>query len=179
MRRTFEELEEKCFIERLGRSSGVMTVFSSFYAGGWIFDNSRVRKVAYIGVESWLYNDLLTKAFKNALGRKRPGGGNTNNFHNWSGDSSMPSGHTSTAFCMASVIATEYDSIWIDMLSYGTASLVAFSRLYRDVHWTSDTVAAAALGITIGKTTHRLYGYDPKNWSIIFTGSQVVMMKKF
>ena len=64
LRLTFEELEEKSFMERLGRSSGVMTVFGSFYVGGLVFKNKRARKITYIGITSWFYNDLITKLLK-------------------------------------------------------------------------------------------------------------------
>ncbi len=65
---------------------------------------------------------------------------------------SMPSGHTITAFSIATVFATEYKNIlWVPILSYTIATGVALSRIYDNKHWASDVVMGSALGWAIGK----------------------------
>jgi membrane-associated phospholipid phosphatase len=67
-------------------------------------------------------------------------------------NASFPSGETTQAFAVASVIATHYDStsIWVEVSSYGVASLVGVARIYEHGHWTSDTVAGAFVGTGVG-----------------------------
>src|SRR5262249_31293111 len=72
---------------------------------------------------------------------------------------SFPSGHATGAFAFASVIASHYDSIWVDVTSYGIAGLVGAARIEQDAHWTSDVVAGALIGGLIG---HHLVEFNRK-----------------
>jgi membrane-associated phospholipid phosphatase len=70
----------------------------------------------------------------------------------------MPSGHAMAAFATAAVLAKEYPSI--APLVYALAAYVGLTRLQQNVHWGSDVVAGAALGLLIGweadKVTRKL-----------------------
>jgi len=69
---------------------------------------------------------------------------------------SFPSGHSTTAFAIGSVIAAHSDQAWVKVSAYSIASLVAFSRVYHDEHWTSDVAAGALLGTLVGESVVRL-----------------------
>lgn len=60
---------------------------------------------------------------------------------------SLPSGHTAAAFLMASLLAHFYPSVSI--LVYIWASIIGLSRVLLGVHYPSDIVAGALLGLTI------------------------------
>jgi membrane-associated phospholipid phosphatase len=62
--------------------------------------------------------------------------------------SSFPSGHASTAFAAATVVALLQPRLRVPALA--VATLVAVSRVYLGVHFTSDVVAGAVLGALIG-----------------------------
>ena len=179
LKKIFKGLDEDEGIERFGRSSGVMMTCAAFYGGGILTHSPKAKRVAFIGVEAWLYNDTVSKLFKAGLGRARPGARDPYDFDSFSGKSSLPSGHTSTAFCLATVISSEYKSGLVATAAYGTATMVGFSRLYRDVHWASDVVVSAVLGVAIGKATHDLYGTNPRNWEIILDGQGAKVSRKF
>jgi len=64
--------------------------------------------------------------------------------------SSFPSGHTTTAFAIATMLVfltrnTKYRTL--GYLSYLIAALIGFSRIYRGVHWPTDVLAGACFGI--------------------------------
>ena len=67
---------------------------------------------------------------------------------------SFPSGHTASSFAAAAVFIA-IDSR-ISALIILIASLIAFSRLYLNVHYFSDIVAGAFLGIFCGTLTAHL-----------------------
>ena len=64
----------------------------------------------------------------------------------------FPSGHTATAFSIATVFATQYkDKKAIPILCYTAASLVGISRLTEHEHWASDVFVGGLMGYLCGK----------------------------
>lgn len=59
--------------------------------------------------------------------------------------SSFPSGHAAVSFAGATAIALA-DPAWAAP-AYGWAALVSYSRLYNGVHYPTDVLAGAALGV--------------------------------
>ena len=60
---------------------------------------------------------------------------------------SLPSGHTAAAFLMASLIAHFYPTL--SVVAYVWASCIGGSRVLLGVHYPSDILAGALLGIAI------------------------------
>lgn len=71
---------------------------------------------------------------------------------------SFCSGHTSSAFSIATVFAEQYkDSPYVPAVAYGLATLAGLSRIYDNKHWASDAFVGAALGYFIGKSVVSLH----------------------
>jgi membrane-associated phospholipid phosphatase len=71
---------------------------------------------------------------------------------------SFPSGHTYTAFSIATVFAMEYrDKPFIPILCYSTATLVGLSRLTENRHWAMDILPGALLGYYSAKQVVKSY----------------------
>jgi membrane-associated PAP2 superfamily phosphatase len=65
---------------------------------------------------------------------------------------SFPSGHTASAFSIATVFAMQYkDKPVIPIISYSAAALVGVSRLTEHKHWASDVFAGAIIGYLCGR----------------------------
>ena len=60
---------------------------------------------------------------------------------------SLPSGHTAAAFLMATLIASFYPAA--ALLAYVWACCIGMSRILLGVHYPSDILAGATLGVTI------------------------------
>ncbi|MBO8127177.1 MAG: phosphatase PAP2 family protein, partial [Firmicutes bacterium] len=107
-------------------------------------------EVAYKMANSVLYAGIGFSLLKTVVGRPRPYTGEVKNRPlSFSRDyASFPSGHTATAFAMARVLAEEYPDY--KYFYYAGAALVGLSRIYLDVHYASDVVAGAALGLYAG-----------------------------
>lgn len=65
------------------------------------------------------------------------------------GDASFPSGHTASSFAAVWALREAGSPLWKPALVL--AVLIAFSRLYLYVHWPSDVLCGALLGMAAGR----------------------------
>ncbi len=118
--------------------------------GGRVSD--AVRLSAMLGVESALVNGLL----KSLVRRERPVDDVERPHHlRIPLTSSFPSGHASSAFMAASLLA-ERDRA-LGPLYAALAAVVALSRIHVRIHHGSDVVAGAALGVALGAIARRAW----------------------
>ena len=127
-------------------------VLGAFYVGGEIFKDPRAKSVALDGLSaSIIASGLILQPLKYGIGRSRPSANQgAYSFQPFRGGDSFPSGHTTEAFALATVIAEHYDSLWIKFTSYGVASMVGYARVNNNAHWASDVLAGAAIGTFVG-----------------------------
>ncbi|SRR5581483_4709883 len=142
-------------------------VLGAFYLGGAFFNDERAKVVALDGASaSIIASGLILYPLKYAVGRSRPGDNRgAYHFQPFGGSDSFPSGHTTEAFVLATVIAEHYDSIWIKIGSYGVASMVGYARMNNNYHWASDVLAGAAIGTFV---SHVVVHYNQKHWRVAF-----------
>lgn len=69
-------------------------------------------------------------------------------------DFSFPSGHTAVSFAAAAALKASGCRLWI--AACVIAIIMGFTRLYLYVHWPSDVVAGAIVGVFAGFAGHRL-----------------------
>ena len=152
------------YIDPLGDGRYGAAICGVFYVGGKIFNNDRAKETAIMGIESMAVAGALSSLGKFLIGRQRPnknkGAFSYTGVDSRSYKSSLPSGHTTMAFSLASVIAEQYENIAVNILVYGAASAVGFQRVYDDKHWLSDVAAGAVLGTVVGKTIVKLNRAD-------------------
>lgn len=80
---------------------------------------------------------------------------------------SFPSGHAAYAFMAAFVLSAFFGRKY---LFFSAAALIAFSRVYIGVHYPSDVISGAALGMGIGYLLVSIVGYVKKDLdSILFS----------
>ena len=120
----------------------------------------------------------VTALLKEAFGRVRPNveGSEPLDFEPFSGNNSMPSGHTSAAFGFAASLAGDVHPLWAKIGLYTLATGTAWSRVYDNKHWTSDVVFGALVGITSAKLVNgswQLWGIAPP--AIFTDGHQVTV----
>ncbi|MCM0082318.1 phosphatase PAP2 family protein [Geomonas sp. Red32] len=135
-------------------------VAATLYGAGALTDSPRVLLLGQKLGEALLLADGTTLILKEAVGRARPEAGKGESDYRpfrFDGDYSLPSMHTASSFAVAHVLAAESDSWGVKALCYTGATLVGFSRLYRDQHWASDVVLGAAIGELAGSAVTRYY----------------------
>lgn len=149
----YEEISK--YVEPLGvtRREFYLTM-GTLYLSGLVSKNSKLKKTSMLLSEAVLFNGSLTSFFKDIFGRPRPSqqGGDWDDFYPFSGYDAFPSGHTSTAFTLVTVISNQYPSRLVKVTGYTIASLVGLQRLNSDVHGIADVFAGAVLGIWVGNT---------------------------
>ncbi len=69
----------------------------------------------------------------------------------------MPSGHAGVAFSVATSVAFTDIGLWLTLLAWGLAVIVAHSRILLGIHNLNEIVAGALLGIGITVSMHLLF----------------------
>jgi hypothetical protein len=108
-------------------------------------------------IEAAGFSAVTTTLLKYASRRSRPNESADPNDWRSSGDS-FPSMHTSAAFAIGTVLAESGgdNHRWIRrFLGYGLAGATGYARLHDNVHWLSDTMAGAAVGIATARFVMR------------------------
>jgi membrane-associated phospholipid phosphatase len=104
-------------------------------------------------LEAAAFSAATTTLLKYAAGRDRPNETDDPDAWRQKGDS-FPSLHASAAFAIGTVLAESGSDNhrWLRRtLGYGIAGATAYARLHDNVHWLSDTVAGAAVGIATAR----------------------------
>jgi len=155
-----------------GFGDGLYTVpaLGAAYLVGEGTRDARLRRASLDAVESLAISGLFVTAIKVTAGRDRPYVGNGRG--SWTGPSasnphnSFPSGHSSDAFSVATVFATEYGDVpGVAPAAYALAALTAVSRVYNDQHWTSDVLIGGALGYFTAKSVARAHAGKDGRWA--------------
>jgi membrane-associated phospholipid phosphatase len=129
--------------------------FGGFAIHSLITNDIGTRKIAYEIGQASIYAGVINYVLKLAIGRARPymNEGNTS-FHPFSSlfkedYHALPSGHTTVAFVISTVLSRNAKPVWLKVLAYLPAALTFVSRSYQDQHWISDDFLAAAFGYFI------------------------------
>jgi membrane-associated phospholipid phosphatase len=114
---------------------------------------------------------VITPLLKKGFGRQRPNQDemNSHDFDPGSTQDSFPSGHSTSAFALASAIAGHSDGWIVPTVAYTVASSVAVARLNDNVHWASDVFAGAVIGTATGRMIarrHRAAAHTAE-WSMV------------
>lgn len=127
-------------------------------AGSKVLGKSGPYGVTSRALKSALLGGAATMVLKSMVGRERPLNSidDSFNFHPFSfTDNSMPSGHTTVAFALATSFARETPDRWSDVGFYTLATVTAYARMHDDKHWLSDVVLGAGVGILSARFVHR------------------------
>ncbi len=129
----------------LGQSYTLLGAATTIYIVGRARGNGRISHMGSDLLQSVAVAEAMTEAIKYTARRERPDG---------SGIGSFPSGHAADTFAFATAIERHFSwKLWVP--AYGLASYVAASRLHDNVHYLSDVVFGAAVGVIAGRTVTR------------------------
>lgn len=175
--------------EPFGNGNFAIPALATVYFLSHFHENEKAKRTALIATEGFLITSLYATILKYSFGRHRPRTGNSStSFDGFTTNrnyNSFPSGHTSTAFAIATVVANQYEKTpYIKPISYGIAALTGLSRINYEAHWASDVFLGAALGYFTSKTLLRLHNNKKGQHFTIYPradsrGGGIVLSKKF
>ncbi len=120
---------------------------AGLFTAGLIKHDKQLQKEAAYMAGGFIVSAVVTQAMKKIIQRNRPfvtypfiikrdaGGGY-----------SMPSGHTSAAFCTATSLSLLFPKWYVIAPAYLYASAVGYARMYQGVHYPTDVLAGAIVG---------------------------------
>jgi membrane-associated phospholipid phosphatase len=156
----------------------VALIAGTWATAGYLGDADGYRETWRL-LESGVLSTVTGEVLTLAGGRERPDATTSPNQWRKGGDS-FPSVHASAAFAIGMTFAEsgndEYR--WIRrVVGYGIAGGTAYIRVKDNVHWVSDTVAGAALGIATARFVlnrenggHAQIGFQPQKdgWMLTY-----------
>lgn len=145
------------WISNAGSVYGLSAVAGTFYLIGRKKNNYRARETGVLSAEAMINSIIVEGALKGITQRARPLDGRERSEF-FDGGSSFPSGHSTQAWAVATVIAHEYkDRPAVQIAAYGIASAVSVARFTGHKHYISDVLAGSALGFGIGKFVYHAH----------------------
>ncbi|HEX7402362.1 MAG TPA: phosphatase PAP2 family protein [candidate division Zixibacteria bacterium] len=154
--RTIDTDRVSRWTSRYTRSITNLTI-SGLYLSGLVLKDHKLKETALLCMESVVLSEGITSGIKYAVGRARPFA-DKGAFHFEplrspppSYSLSFPSGHATDAFALSSVIAEQYPSWMVRLISYSFAVLVSLGRVNNNVHFVSDIFWGGVVGTSVGK----------------------------
>ena len=132
----------------------------AFYMAGLAKHNTHTQNTGILAAEAVADTQIVSFVTKHAIGRLMPSdifphGNLTDTWFKYKGTftngGSFPSGHTASAFAVATVLSGRYrEHRWVTWVAYGAATALSLTRLPDQAHFPSDIFIGAALGYGIG-----------------------------
>jgi hypothetical protein len=177
-------------ITSLGGSYGIYSV-AAFGLFSAVAEDQKGETTCLLASQAMITSGAWVRLIKMVAGRERPmadymfskseGGKWYGPFTQYDQDTShkksvtsfdsFPSGHTATAFAIATVFASQYsDNRIVPVICYSTAGLVGITRLTEHEHWASDVFVGGLLGYVCGRQVVSHYNRMHQNQDMIFSG---------
>lgn len=115
---------------------------------GCFTHDKQLKRYALDAATGMAVNGLLTVSIKYAVHRERPFAAHPSIIYKKTeaGSLSFPSGHTSSAFQMATALTLAYPKWYVIVPAYGYACAIGYSRMYLGAHYPTDVLAGALIG---------------------------------
>ncbi len=138
-----------------GEPYSILGVSAIFVGYGLIAHDTAAKKISIELFQAGAYAEAMTEVLKVIVGRERPiATDNSFTYRPFSltnyNFQSMPSGHTTAAFALSTVMSRHAHSTFLKILAYVPAGFTMFSRIYQHQHWLSDEIPGAAVGFFTG-----------------------------
>lgn len=137
-------------LEVLGLMGKTGRYYAATLALGYTFNWTRLERASTDILFSHFIGGLIRRGFVQFVDRSRPNE-DLGTYHYGDGGTSLPSGHSSTVFQLATVLSHHYPRWWAQVAFYTAATCVGVQRVTTAQHYASDSFLGAAWGIAVGR----------------------------
>jgi membrane-associated phospholipid phosphatase len=152
-------------LSKWGNTASSIPLVVGFGAIGLLTGSTREKETSSMLAQALITSGTWTYLLKRVGGRERPreldgrvadwmGPANVFNDDPTSGEGyrSFPSGHSTGAWAVATILANQYPRYEIvPIVAYGTATAMSYSRMVLGAHWLSDVVVGGLIGYGCAK----------------------------
>jgi len=142
-------------VSSLGTIFGTGGVAAAFFIAGQAKNDARATETGVLAAQALIDSGIVVGVVKHITQRPKPNldGGRGQFFR---GGMSFPSGHSASAWAVATVIAHEYeDKPLLHFGAYAAAVAVGISRYAGRAHFLSEVLVGSAIGFYTGRYVYR------------------------
>ena len=159
-------------VSRLGEFYTTGGIAATFYLAGRAKHDYRARETGLLSAEALIDAGIVSSVLKEITQRPRPPVPNPGADFFDSGNS-FPSGHATSAWALATVVASEYhDHKAIQIAAYGLASAVSLSRYTGRNHFLSDVLVGSTLGYGVGRFVYKKHHIVQSDQQVSFSNPE-------
>jgi membrane-associated phospholipid phosphatase len=169
------------YCEAIGRGFEIMTIhvyFILLLISVVLFRKKHIFNFSFLLATDMLCQ-ILTSVLKVFFGRSRPFSIIDEGIYTFFGEckycESFPSGHTSSAFCMAFSIGLLYPSLRPILLFYACA--VAIARVATTIHYFSDIVFGAYLAFIVVYSVYGVFNFVTKQFEKLIAKINIPLIR--
>ncbi len=157
----------------VGGNPGTHFAFAGvMYFGSLVGENTKAYETSKALLNGLAINGLTTLALKGITRTRSPNG----DPFGW------PSGHTSSTFCLATVMHEAYGP-WVGVPLFAFASYVGYERIDARNHDFSDVISGALIGVAIGHAVFqnhkpKVFGFEVVPWADPARGTLGIALTK-
>ncbi len=157
-----------------GRTGATYSISLSLTSLGLILKDKELVQTGLEVIESYFVANNITSLLKRSFGRARPFMNKGNSYFTPfsdapNGDNAFPSGHSTLAFSLSTVLASHVDNTYLKVLIFTPAVITAVSRVMQNMHWTSDVFMGSAIGFFVGSfITNNHLNFLPEKMLLVF-----------
>lgn len=152
---TYQRDNASALFREYGGTYSILASSAGLYTIGLLTQCDEVRTSGRLVMEAFVVSGIVNGGLKVLLGRGRPylniGKDQFKPLNFLNDYNSLPSGHTTVAFTISTVLSDHIDRWWASVGLYTIAAATGISRIYDDKHWLSDVVLGASIGYFSGK----------------------------
>jgi len=137
------------FFEPLGMQAHTNKYIFGGVIVGYLIGYEPLMLISADILEAYLIAGNAKNAVVMLIGRRRPYEGFGPRQYDFLEGSSLPSGHSSNVFQMATVLSHHLNNKYVTMALYTFASSVALQRITDNAHWPSDAYLGSVFGYVI------------------------------
>jgi membrane-associated phospholipid phosphatase len=132
------------------------TLTAAFAGYGILAHNNKAKRIAIELLQAGAYSELFTEVIKVGAGRYRPYNNfgpfvyHPFNFRFNNAFESLPSGHSTSAFALSTVMFRNANTTFWKIMAFIPAGFTLFARIYELQHWASDEFLGSSVGFATG-----------------------------